>query len=70
MARFFILIPFFLAACAGYKAPSLSGDPAGMSADTLCYRYAYAKSDPALADEVAARRLDCAEVLGTEKAGF
>ena len=48
-----------LAACQNYKRPSVNADPTKMSADTLCYRYAYAKSDPALAKEVAARGLDC-----------
>lgn len=52
-----------LSACSGYKTPSMSGDPARMSADTLCYRYAYAKSDPKLADEVSLRNLDCREIL-------
>ena len=64
MTKYFILFAALsLAACSGYKTPGLSGDPAGMSADTLCYRYAYAKSDRALKDEIAARHLDCAENL-------
>ncbi len=51
-----------LASCENFKGPSLS-DPSRMSADTLCYRQAYAKSNPALADEIAARNLDCEESL-------
>jgi hypothetical protein len=54
-----------VSACSGsgYKTPSMNSDPARMSADTLCYRYAYAKSDPKLAAEVKARNLDCREIL-------
>ncbi len=58
----------FLIACSGYKTPGVSGNPSKMSADTLCYRYAYAKSNPALKDEVAARGLDCREVLDSQPA--
>jgi hypothetical protein len=54
---------FLLAACSGYKTPSVSSNPSKMSGDTLCYRYAYAKSDPALAAEVKARGLDCRQTL-------
>lgn len=52
-----------LSACSGYKSPSMSSDPSKMSADTLCYRYAYAKSDPRLRDEIKARGLECGEIL-------
>lgn len=52
----------FLTACAGYKSPSLSGDPAKMSADTLCYRYDGNAASP-VGKEIAARNLDCIEVL-------
>ena len=61
---FFILM--LLTACTGagaYKSPSASGDPARMSADTLCYRAAYGRADQALRDEIAARNLDCRAVL-------
>jgi hypothetical protein len=50
-------------ACGGnFKTPSLS-NPHSMSADTLCYRAAYAKSNEALNNEVAARNLDCENIL-------
>jgi hypothetical protein len=52
-----------LSACSGYKTPSMSSDPSKMSADTLCYRQAYAKSDPRLRDEIDARGLECGEIL-------
>ncbi len=52
----------FLSACAGYKSPSLSGDPAKMSADTLCYRYD-GRADSPVGKEIASRNLDCTEVL-------
>ena len=51
-----------LTACAGYKTPSLSGDPSKMSADTLCFRYESSK-DPALGAEIDARNIDCAGLL-------
>lgn len=53
----------------GFRAPSLSGDPARMSADTLCYRAAYAKENPALQEEVRARNLDCAQILDAQPHG-
>ena len=53
-----------LAACARhYKAPSLSGNPAAMSADALCYRQAYARNNAEIDAEITARRLDCAAIL-------
>jgi hypothetical protein len=55
----FFAIPFLAACMSDYKTPTLSGDPASMSGQTLCYRYAYAKSDPAINAEIAARHLDC-----------
>ncbi len=68
MARVFLFSALvLLAACAGYKKPGLSGNPQSMSGDTLCYRYAYAKSDPALAAEVSARNLDCDKILRTQE---
>lgn len=51
-----------LTACEGYRAPGTS-DPAKMSGDTLCYRYAYAKTNRALKEEVVNRNLDCRAVL-------
>ena len=66
----YTLLPCLLLLCAcvteNYRAPSLSGNPSKMSADTLCYRAAYAKEDPALIEEVKARNLDCGEILGTQ----
>ena len=66
----FFLLPSLLLLCAcvtdDIRAPSLSGNPSKMSADTLCYRAAYAKEDPALIEEVKARNLDCGEILGTQ----
>ncbi len=66
----FFLLPSLLLLCAcvteGARIPSLSGNPSKMSADTLCYRAAYAKEDPALIEEVKARNLDCGEILGTQ----
>ncbi len=50
----------------GYKTPSVSNNPHSMSADTLCYRAAYAKDDPAVQEEIAARGLDCAENLSQQ----
>lgn len=68
-----LLVPaaVILSACSGetlgsFRAPSLSGDPAKMSADTLCYRAAYAKEDPALREEVKARNLDCEAILAAQ----
>ncbi|MCB1532064.1 MAG: hypothetical protein KDJ35_04250 [Alphaproteobacteria bacterium] len=64
MARIYVMMAclLLLGACSGYKAPSMSGDPAKMSADTLCFRYASAK-DPALGAEIDRRDLDCAALL-------
>lgn len=50
-----------LTACATMRGPSQS--PSKMSADTLCYRAAYAKKNPAYTEEIAARNLDCREIL-------
>lgn len=63
MKKILIVGIITLSACSGYKTPSMSSDPSKMSADTLCYRQAYAKSDPRLRDEVKARGLECAEIL-------
>lgn len=57
-----LLFVFLMAACSGYKTPTLS-DPSKMSEDTLCYRYAYAKKNVAIKEEVRARNLDCEENL-------
>ena len=54
-----------LTACQSYRTPSMSGDPAGMSADTLCFRYASSK-DPELGAEIARRNLDCARLLESD----
>ncbi|HBR68263.1 MAG TPA: hypothetical protein DEA55_02685 [Rhodospirillaceae bacterium] len=55
----------FLTACAGYKSPSLSGDPSKMSADTLCTRYD-GREDSPIGKEIASRNLDCMRVLGAD----
>lgn len=56
-----------LSACAeDFKHPS-AGNPQSMSADTLCYRAAFAKDDQAIRDEIAARNLDCARILETQR---
>lgn len=53
-----------LSACMEHtRHPEFSGNPSGMSSDTLCYRYAGAKKNEALAAEVKARRLDCSAIL-------
>ncbi|MCB9977348.1 MAG: hypothetical protein H6858_07105 [Rhodospirillales bacterium] len=72
MKRLLLLsVALMLSACSGetlggFRAPTLSGDPAKMSADTLCYRAAYAKEDPALLAEVKARNLDCGQILESQ----
>jgi hypothetical protein len=68
MKNIFLLSLLLLGACAGnYKAPSLSGNPQSMSAETLCFRYAGAKNDPAIVAEITARRLDCGQLLENNK---
>jgi hypothetical protein len=59
-----------LAACSAETIKRPSGSASTMSGDTLCYRYAYAKSDPEIKAEVKARRLDCAAMLGLENAEY
>lgn len=59
-----LLLTLLLTACAGYKTPTMSSDPAKMSSDTLCYRYGIGRADnAALAAEITARNLDCAAIL-------
>ena len=58
-----LLLAFLLTACAGYKTPSLSGEPSKMSGDTLCFRAAHDPANKALRDEIAARNLDCRAIL-------
>lgn len=53
-----------LPACISMKGPSQS--PSKMSGDTLCYRAAYAKKNPAYAEEIAARNLDCRSILESQ----
>ena len=63
--KFFALFTTLLTitACGGhYKTTSLSGDPAKMSADTLCFHYASSKN-PKFATEIDARNLDCTTLL-------
>ena len=61
------IVSVALSACGHYNAPSLSGNPATMSSDTLCYRYATAKRDQAIADEITRRNLNCARVLENDR---
>lgn len=37
-----------------------------MSADTLCYRAAYASGDPAIAAQIKTRNIDCGKILGDD----
>ncbi len=55
-----------LCGCANTNHPSVRSNPATMSSDTLCYRYATAKRDPAYGAEVKARGLDCAAILESD----
>jgi uncharacterized lipoprotein YajG len=55
-----------LTACANPKTPTISGNPQTMSADTLCYRHAGARHNQAIADEIKARRLNCAQILESD----
>lgn len=59
-----------MTACGGgtYKTPSVS-NPQSMSGETLCYRYAYAKDDPAIKAEIEARNLDCNKAFELEIGG-
>ena len=60
---FFIITFLLLTACAGYKTPSLSGEPSKMSGDTLCFRAAHDPANESLRAEIAARNLDCRAIL-------
>lgn len=60
---FLVCLLLALGACQRYNGPSARSNPATMSSDTLCYRYATAKHDKALVDEVARRNLNCAVIL-------
>lgn len=60
------LVLLAMTACSGYKSPGLDSEPSKMSGDTLCYRYAYAKSNRALKEEIRARGLECEEILRTQ----
>lgn len=58
---------FSLSACADhYRTPSLSTNPAGMSSQTLCYRYATGKKTEAMKDEIARRHIDCEAYLAED----
>ncbi|GJL85795.1 MAG: hypothetical protein DHS20C02_15700 [Micavibrio sp.] len=61
-----VFLPLALTACEGYRTPSLSKDPAKMSSATLCYRYAGARPDQAISDEVLLRNLDCTAILNDD----
>ncbi|HOO82873.1 MAG TPA: hypothetical protein PK513_10275 [Alphaproteobacteria bacterium] len=59
-ASFFLLLAIApgLCACQSLRAPSMSGDPAKMSSDMLCYR-AQTTGKAELKAEAARRNLDC-----------
>lgn len=61
--KFIMASLLLLAACSGYKSPSMSSDPSKMSGDTLCYRHAYGESSRAMKEEIRARGLECDEIL-------
>ena len=54
-----------LAACEGYRTPSVSQDPAKLSDHTLCYR-AETTGKTVLKDEVRKRNLDCRDYLESD----
>ena len=54
-----------LAACEGYRTPSVSQDPAKLSDHTLCYR-AETTGKTVLKDEVRKRALDCRDYLDSD----
>lgn len=61
----------FLTACSAgaqreYKTPSISGDAAGMSSDTLCYRAATGTKNEAILQEIKARQLECESILASD----
>ncbi len=66
----FVLIGLLvvLSACEGYHMPSLTNEnPAGMSDQTLCYRYATAaERSEGLAGEINRRHLDCSAILAND----
>lgn len=61
-----LTLALLLTGCEGFRYPSLSPTPEEMSSQTLCYRHATAQGDQALADEIATRRLDCAEIVADD----
>lgn len=72
MKNFLILsVVVFLTACSAgaqreYKTPSLSGDAAQMSSDTLCYRAATGTKNEAILREIKVRALECEDILATD----
>lgn len=56
-------LALLLTGCEGYRYPRLSPEPQEMSSQTLCYRHATSQGDQALADEIATRGIDCAEIV-------
>lgn len=63
---FLILACLLISACQSMKGPSMSGDPAKMSGDTLCYKHATTADEElraALGTEIDLRGLDCMEAL-------
>lgn len=65
VSKHLICLALFIltAACSGYNRPSISNDPATMSADTLCYRYGTGQKNEDIAQEIMIRGLDCAAIL-------
>ena len=60
---FTLTLALLLTGCEGFKYPSLQSEPQEMSSQTLCYRHATSQGDQALADEIATRGLNCAEIV-------
>jgi len=62
----FLVLLVCLQSCTNPKTPSISSNPQTMSADTLCYRHAGGRKNQAIADEITARRLNCAQILESD----
>lgn len=65
MKHALLIIVLTLTACSNYRTPSASGNPAKMSSDTLCYRYASSR-DSELGDEIRRRGIDCGAILESD----
>ena len=68
MKNIALIALLLLSACSNYRHPSVDSTST-MSSDTLCYRYAYGKRTEAMKAEIAARNLDCADVLAEQSSG-